>query len=894
MLVAALSNKSRAHTRNPVKRALLFAMAAFVLIVCTGLFMFIRIYNGHIAESLHKERRQQMKEITSLLFRDMENATQARWDDVDMLCSAVDSRKFVSTDELYEYLRLLAGLYKADDMRCCLVAVDETGGYITHEGRKGNLPASGALAAREENVSLAVHGSGENDGGIFFLQRMAEPMALESGSGTVRLIYFGILCRMDELTPYFHCDAYCDKNSVYVLDRHSGRVLGSGEELLTGDNAYAVFKDLAYPSDGSFLTVERELEENGIAFSDAVLQGKEYYYALKRIDASDWTLLLLVPADCVAQDTASLVDATMRMAFALAAVLLMAGATVITVILAVSHKRTLVIERDNNEKLSEINRELDSKNIELHAAVASAEEANREATAANRAKSEFLSNISHDIRTPMNAITGLLAVMNEEPGLSVRMCDNIRRLQSSGRLMMDLVNDVLDLSKIEASKFSIACEPFSIAVLVRQLDGIIRPQADKKRQSFTVRTHGIAHEFLMGDILRLDQVFINLLSNAVKYTPCRGDIRLDITELTGAPAGYARFCIAVSDNGCGISEEFLPHIFEPFARAESSRAGKVQGTGLGMTIVKKLVDLMDGSITVESEPDRGSRFDVELSLPVDKGAAYSGEIRGILLVSRGRGPADELRAMTDGAGVGLFCAADAGTAEILLREHTVDAVLLSADLPGEEQTGAVGDLRRRAGNAAVLCMGHTPAEYHSENTAVCDTDGFCARPLFLSEIDAAVRQARGSGDPGEKKPAAPGIAGMRFLCAEDVELNADVLRAMMELRGAECDVYPNGEELLRAFAGAKEGDYDAILMDVQMPVMDGFEATRAIRAGDDPLWKTIPIIAMTANAFSEDVQKCLDAGMTAHIAKPVDLDSLGKIMKELKNAPESAENDTEK
>ena len=857
---------NRVNTESSRLRSLAFALAAFLLLVCVAFFIFTRLYGRYIDDILYKERQQQMKEVTVQLFKRLDDVTQRWWKDTDVFCGTIEDQAFASLDELYAYLQSLSQLYNVDAEQRHLVAVDESGSYLTHDGWNGTLSEMDFLLDSPERVSFVTSRVGRTDVGIFFLQRLPEPVTVRDGGETVRLTYFGLSCRLAELNPFFSCEAYDNNNSVYVLDPYGGRIFSSGDDTLLGYNAYATLKEMTYLHGTSFEAAKRELDSSGLAYSNAVLNEDEYYYALKKMNNANWTLLFLVSSDYVAQDVVLLVDTTARMVFAFAIILVIACTIAITFILTASQKRTLASERKNNDELS--------------AAVRLAESATQEAKAANRAKSEFLTNMSHDIRTPMNAILGITRLMENEQHLSDKMRDYIRKAHASGQHMLALINDVLDMSKIEAGKIRIVSEPVSLAEQIGQIDSIIRPRAAEKAQDFLIRTHDVTHEFLIGDSMRLGQILVNLLSNAVKYTPYGGTIRLDIAELPCPDAEHASLRIVVTDNGYGMTQEFLTHIFDPFTRAESSTTNKVQGTGLGMAITKNLVDLMGGGITVESEPGRGSRFQVTLSLPIDRSTPCHVDASGILLVTDDPLFAGNVKAMTRGTGLSVFVSADADEAVPLLRQVEADVVLLSGCCG--QQLPILADTLRRAARQELLIFytDHAHAEPHHGSLTAAGVDGVLARPLLLSQLADAIRQKRNAGVVQKQEPASI-LSGMRFLCAEDNSLNAEILTALMEMYGATCDIYPDGAQLVEAFAGVRAGDYQAILMDMQMPVMNGLDAARAIRRSKNPLGQTIPIIAMTANAFAEDVQSCLDAGMNAHISKPIDISLLESILLEI-------------
>ena len=384
---------------------------------------------------------------------------------------------------------------------------------------------------------------------------------------------------------------------------------------------------------------------------------------------------------------------------------------------------------------------------------------------ASQAKTDFLSNMSHDIRTPMNAIVGLTTLMENELHQPEKLADHLDKLETSGRLLLSIINDILDMSRIESGKTTLNVEKMNLPQQVSQLDSVIRQQAGQRRQTFTVNTL-VQHENLLADPTRLNQVLMNILSNAVKYTPTGGHIRLEVEELTHTEH-YAKYRFVVQDDGIGMSEAYQKTLFDPFTREERSGTNRVQGTGLGMAITKNIVDLMGGSISVESATGKGTRFEVVLEFPIDTEA---------------------------------------------------DAVPKAQALPEEPE------------DVSPLC-------------------------------------------------------GMNFLCAEDNAINAEILELLLESKGAHCKIYPNGQELVDAFASVKPGEYDMILMDVQMPVMDGLEATRRIRSSENPLGRVIPILAMTANAFLEDMQKSKEAGMDEHLSKPVDIDALEQTVKRFRVTP---------
>ncbi len=497
---------------------------------------------------------------------------------------------------------------------------------------------------------------------------------------------------------------------------------------------------------------------------------------------------------------------------------------------------------------------------------------------ANRAKSDFLANMSHDIRTPMNAIVGITSLMEHEQGLTDKMETYIQKVQMSSHHLLGLINDILDMSRIESKEVRLNVEEVSLAEQVGQIDSLIRPQVNEHEQDFQIRVNEIAHEYLIGDGVRLRQIVLNLLSNAVKYTPKGGKIVLELTEVACDVPDHAKYMYSVSDNGYGMSQEFLEHIFEPFTRAENSITNKVQGTGLGMAITKNIVDLMNGEIHVSSELGKGSRFDVILTLPINRKVDYEIGIRRVLLVSGEDQLIRNVRAAMSETAIQFYAVSTEKEAADWLRQENTDVILLAGCLRNKTLAETVSLLRKIAENAVLIfCVDFASEENVHDHLAESGIDGMVLRPFFLSNLAMAIARTRTSLVPGQTSGSI--LNGMKFLCAEDNELNAEILQELLHMYGASCTIYPDGEKITEAFQCVKPGEYDAILMDVQMPRMNGLEATRAIRGGENPLGKTIPIIAMTANAFSEDVQYCIGAGMDAHIAKPLDIAVLEKTLR---------------
>lgn len=518
---------------------------------------------------------------------------------------------------------------------------------------------------------------------------------------------------------------------------------------------------------------------------------------------------------------------------------------------------------------------------DLSAAVAAAEQA-------NAAKSRFLSNMSHDIRTPMNAVVGMtkLAEVHIEDRAKVEDC--LHKIDISSKHLLNLINDVLDMSKIESGKMTLAAEPFSLPELIEGDLTIVQPQCRVKGQTFTVETKNIRHERLEGDSLRLNQVFLNLTSNAVKFTPEHGAITFTITELPQRHRGYASFQFQVADTGIGIAPEFIPDLFTPFVRESIKTVNHTEGTGLGLPIAKNIVEAMGGQLLVDSVEGKGATFTVELEFKLPPGAEDELEgaaaLRGLHALLVGQSPADaellktyltDLGIKTDTAQSGVEAV---GAAE---RGIPYDLILTEWRLTDMDGVEAARRIRAASGFARIVLVTAYDALL-PEETAELPADIILQKPIFKSILCRNLA-ALFSAKAGESGGAVPQdlLAGRRFLLVEDNELNREIAVQLFELSGAAVETAEDGSVGAEAFEASAPGHFDAIFMDIQMPVMDGYEATRRIRSSKHPQAQTVPIIAMSANVFAEDVRATQTAGMNAHTGKPIDMDEICRILKEL-------------
>lgn len=512
------------------------------------------------------------------------------------------------------------------------------------------------------------------------------------------------------------------------------------------------------------------------------------------------------------------------------------------------------------------------------------EEAYHAARVASEAKTNFLSSMSHDIRTPMNAIMGMALIAQTNLASPERVADCLDKISVSSRHLLSLINEILDMSKIESGRIDLVAEEVSLPELIRNVMGMCQPLLREKGLEFHVSASQVRHENIVIDGGRLQQVLMNLLSNAVKYTPEGGTVGFVVRELPTGIKKRGQYEFVVEDNGIGMPAAFLPHLFEPFSRAEDPRISRIQGTGLGMAIAENIVRMMNGTITVESEPEKGSRFTVSLPFElageddtVDTGLAGF----PVLVVDDDRMVCESATVLLNELGMrGVWVDSGEEALRCVVYAHENGdgffAVILDWKMPGMSGLETLKAIRKRLGrNIPVIVISAYDYSDIEEEFRNAGADAFISKPLFKSRI----RQVLQSFGPGkQREPAAPvpgkqraPLEGRRFLLAEDNDMNREIAVELLEMHGMAVDAAENGLAAVEKFGNSPAGTYDGILMDIQMPVMDGYEATRAIRALDREDAKTVPILALTANAFATDIGKAHAAGMNDHVSKPIDV-----------------------
>ena len=667
---------------------------------------------------------------------------------------------------------------------------------------------------------------------------------------------------------------YNQKAMLYLMDAKTERLVlkpkGMGERDAGHLNLQDFYRANDIQDESLLAEVEACLREGrNIMFHHDIRNKKALNYMWS---VNDGTVYLIgyVPIEAIQQEGRTvnqnifIVVAVMLIAFFLCCILYY-----------FSQREQIRIRKEQEEEREIYNRQL--------------AEALQAAQAASNSKTMFLSNMSHDIRTPMNAVLGFTMLLDRDAENPDKVREYTKKITQSGQHLLSLINDVLDVSKIESGKVVLSVEEFTLNDMVSSVDAIIRPMAKAREQKLHVTVSGVKHEYLLGDETRVNQVLINLLSNAVKYTPVGGNIWFRIIGLKQRSSQFEHIKIEVEDDGYGMTPEYLERIFDAFTRAENSTTNKVQGTGLGMAITKNIVELMGGTIDVSSEVNKGSLFRVDLEFRIpeeqtDRRFWRESGISRMLVLDGDAQCAENIKQLMQDMDVAVDTAQDAGEAMRLVREADMDGggyglVLVDCDVPELDAAQTAEQIRERVPEVLILFV----TEYEEEvQVPPLKKTAIMTKPFFVSALKEKVigLQSGGTAEQEGMKDRGESLEGLYFLAAEDNEINAEILREILAIENAACEIVENGQLAVERFAASTEGEFDAILMDVQMPVMNGYEATKAIRAMSRKDAGEIPIIAMTANAFAEDEKEALRAGMSVHLAKPVNVELLKAIIRQ--------------
>ena len=841
-------NGRRAKT-SPIR--FLVVSLTVVAALCVALLSFLAFYmNRRNTDTINSVGSFYMSEMSQQSAKTCQSALRLRLDQVHDLAEAVGPGDGRTPEELYQLLS-----YNASASFLSVSLWAEDGHHEVVSGPRVDVvdpePFLASLNAGEDKAAVGTAADGQS---VILLGVSARyPM---SGGGNS--------CALVAAIPASYLDGFIplneDNGEFYsIIIRRDGTYIISPSDA-TRENYFDRVRDTYEVSGGdteAFIQRLVDGMDDPVDYtSEFTIDGKRQHLYCTNLAYSEWHLLTFTSYGTLDSAISRLSRQWSVMIFSVCAALLVALGAVF-----------LMFFRMIRQQMADL------------------DTARREAEKANKAKSEFLSNMSHDIRTPMNAIVGMTAIAtaNMEDPAQVQNC--LQKITLSSKHLLGLINDVLDMSKIESGKMTLNMDQVSLREVMDSIVNIVRPQIRAKRQKFDVSIHDISSENVCGDGVRLNQILINLLGNAVKFTPEEGSIRVSLSQSDSPQGdGYVRTLIVVADSGIGMSPEFQAKIFDSFAREDSTRVQKTEGTGLGMAITKYIVDAMGGTISVKSELGKGSEFRVVLDLP--RAQIQEADMVlpdwNMLLVDDDQSLCESTVKNLASIGVKADWALDAESAIPMVDEHCrrgdgYHIILLDWKLPGMDGITAAREIRSRCGDETpILLISAYDWDEIQEEAVSAGITGFIAKPLFKSTLFYGLRPFAGSAAPAPGKKTMD-LRGRRV--AEDNDLNWEIANDLLtEELGLTLEWAENGQVCAERFRLSSPGWYDAILMDIRMPVMTGYEATAAIRAMERPDAATIPIIAMTADAFAEDIKKCLDCGMNAHVAKPIDV---GEVYRQL-------------
>ncbi|MBS7315094.1 MAG: response regulator [Clostridiaceae bacterium] len=718
--------------KQTTKYLLPVAFAMILVVVLTFGILFMR---DSLMKLTIEERSNQLEEMVTQIRANLDSGLQTHWNLVAGLNNAVQGNHFKNSQDVSDNIAHMENDFCTDLYGCRVMLLDEQGTAYLSDGPAGIWYDINHLLDGEKRHTFVSETDTIDGSFLVFSQELDSPITM--GEDHVRFTHIVLLKDIQTVKQYYTTTTYGGSAATYVIKKNGTLAYFDADEddVIGARNIYKALEEAEYVQGRSFDTIKEQLDRDDIAAANILLNQTEYYYCLTALDNYDMTLMLLIPADCVAVSTMDMMNSAIRTgAIFISAIALLMLLAFFSLIKVQRSSQMVKMEQETNKELNRLRTAAES---------------------ANAAKSTFLNNMSHDIRTPMNAIIGFTNIaLKQNPNPEVRAC--LDKISDSSEHLLTLINDVLDISRIESGKIQFMPAPVDITEVADTVANITHGFLSNRNLNFNFHQEALEAPYVLADAVRIREVLVNILGNAVKFTNDGGTITFDAGYRPGADGQHIVACYSIVDTGVGMSEEFVEHIFDEFSQEENSARTKYKGTGLGMAITKRYVDLMGGTIRIESQKGKGSTFIVELPLEL------------------------------------------------------------------------------------------TDAEH-------------------IQKQDVPIAAAK--------------LTGVKILMAEDNDLNAEIATVQLEECGIQVTRAVDGEEVVAVFASHPAGTFDIILMDVMMPKMNGYEATKAIRSLDDrPDGRTIPIVAMTANAFAEDVQASMDAGMNGHLSKPIVMDEVVKTI----------------
>ncbi len=845
--------------RLPTKMLVIFAV--MVLIYALGA---VFAYN-YVERSLFYERSANVNILMEKIVQNVQTGLNNRWNTLHALSHELAETEFSSKEEAQAALsQKIAHRHEAIS---ALFFIDAAGSCYTNTDDVFLWPAMDMLtdAERQVYVSGDILPGGSTE--IFFISRLPRDVVIDGYTMT----HLALACDTRFIDAFFDVSEFGGRAAAFIIDRSGTQVYREDtDNPLSGvRNVLSALYSASFHYGSSHEQLVADVANGTDTCVSLEYGDKEYYLVYYAMPTNDWTAMILIPEETVGSASRMFIQAII---VAIVAICLGGLTIVMSILITTSHS-------------------VDKQRRKVNHQLQRAMEAER---SANEAKTKFLSSMSHDIRTPMNAIIGMTTLASNHLDDPAYMKNCLSKVSLASNHLLTLINDVLDISKVESGSMSLNPIVFDLAETVNNLINIVRPQVTAKGHRFEMRIHNVKHEQLFADQLRINQIFINLLSNAVKYTPEGGCITVDIRQdpVFGA-ADRVRITYIVEDTGVGMSPQFQKTMYQAFARAHSDQIDTIQGTGLGLAICKQMVDLMGGTIECDSEVGRGTKFTVRLVLPIAEKLTDNLMLPPMQVLLVDDDPVFLESAANTLLELGLHAdCVNNGEAAV---ERVVDkhekgndypVVIIDWQMPGMDGIETTRAIRRRVGPDVPIIIISAYERTEVEALALeAGANGFISKPFFKStvyrDINAILNLVEESGNKAGEH-SADSLRGMHILIAEDNELNWEIASSILEMYGVTTVRAVNGRDCVQKLKAAAEGEYQLVLMDIQMPVMDGYEAARTIRSDEARHVRAIPIVAMTADAFADDIQRCVAAGMNGHIAKPIDVPALISMLEKIR------------
>ena len=869
--------KKRQFKIAPTVAGVLILSLLLTYFLMTGTMNSINDASEQEALALLTENAVQMNNI-------IKNQLTSNWKQIDTVCMGLEHLESHSVNEVVSFLQ------DASTDAYDMLLLSGEGSFLDRSGQQGVKQISKDLLPlmRGEDRILLLRQNKDTD--ILTFGKRIKPLSV----GAEKMEYLFVYYKLDSYLGLLKMESFGGNGRIRIIDSRGTTLLHS-DNLPDSENRYLFFgtfknaeflrHDIVKDSD-SFR--EYVLSEKSDAIHVKLDSGEDEIISFARIPDTDWHIVISIDQSLVMGTRLLSVEKIGRTSMLAVMLIVLFALLAIFVVVYQSQRQT----EAQNKELEKLNEQLRVNNTSLEEARHLAEQSFLVAEEANKAKSTFLSNMSHDIRTPMNAIIGFTTLAASNIDNQEKVKDYLSKILSSSNHLLSLINDVLDMSRIESGKIYLEEQEANLSDILHDIKTIITGQIHAKQLELYMDVMDVTDEDVYCDKTRLNQVLLNLLSNAIKFTPAGGTVSVRVAQLPNAPEGSGLYEIRVKDTGIGMSQQFAKRIFEPFERERTSTVSKIQGTGLGMAISKNIIDMMGGTIEVHTEQDKGTEFVIRVALrlqPERRSAEKIKELEGLkaLVVDDDFNTCDSVTKMLVQVGMRsewtLF-----GKEAILRARQSIElgdafhAYIIDWRLPDMNGIEVTRQIRALGDETPIIILtAYDWSDIEAEAKAAGVT-AFCSKPMFMSDLRETLMSALGQKQTDAAQGFLPDknadFKGKNILLVEDNELNREIAQEILREYGFRVDTAENGAVAVEKVSTAAPGSYDLVLMDVQMPIMDGYTATRKIRALDDPAWAKLPILAMTANAFDEDRRNALESGMNGFLSKPI---VIGDLVQEL-------------